>query len=270
MDRSEFEKRTAKAREIILAAMCKAGSGHVGGAFSLVEIVTALYNGIMKVDPKNPRWDERDRLVLSKGHAGPVLYEALAQRGFFPMEWMDTINQGGTRLPSHADQNQTPGIDMTTGSLGQGLSCACGLALAAKRDAKKHTVFCIIGDGESNEGQNWEAALFAAQFKLDNLVAICDYNKLQIDGTTGEVMNLDPLPAKWEAFGWETFEMDGHDMDQIYSTIAQAQKVSGKPAMIIAHTVKGRGHVEYADSVSCHNVKLNPSDADKVLAGLQA
>lgn len=270
MNKTEFEQRAAEARRNILAAMCKAGSGHVGGAFSLVEIVTALYNGILNVNPNDPDWEGRDRLVLSKGHAGPVIYETLAQKGYFPIEWMDTINADGTRLPSHADQNQTPGIDMTTGSLGQGLSCACGLAVSAKRDKKSHSVFCIIGDGESNEGQNWEAALFAAQYKLDNLIAICDYNKLQIDGTTHEVMNLDSLPDKWRAFGWEAFEMNGHDMDEIFDTIAKAKTVKGKPVMIIAHTIKGKGHKIYANNVSSHNVKLNPEDHEQLMAGLEA
>ena len=156
--------------------------------------------------------------MLSKGHAAPVLYVALAYQGFFPAAWLKTLNADGTRLPSHADARCVPGIDMTTGSLGQGLSCACGAAYAARLDGKQHRVFCIIGDGESNEGQIWEAALFAAHHKLDNLVVITDYNKLQIDGFTSEVLNLEPLLDKWRAFGWEVFEMDGHDWDAIYDT----------------------------------------------------
>jgi transketolase len=208
-DLDKLENLADEFRWVITDTICRAGSGHLGGALSLVEVIITLYFRVMNIRPDEPGWPDRDRFVLSKGHAGPVLYTALAYQGYFPMEWLLTLNQNGTRLPSHADQNQTPGVDMTTGSLGQGLSCACGLAMAAKMDHKDHTVFCIIGDGESNEGQNWEAAMFAAQYRLDNLVVICDYNKLQIDGTTHQVMNLDPLPAKWEAFGWEVLKWTG-------------------------------------------------------------
>jgi len=185
-----------------------------------------------------------------------VVYAALAYLGYFPKSWLATLNQNGTRLPSHMDQNQTPGVDMTTGSLGQGISCACGLALAARMNDKHHNIFCIIGDGESNEGQVWEAALFAAHNRLDNLVVICDYNKLQIDGATNEILNLDPLTDKWRAFGWETFEMDGHDWDQIYDVINQAIAVKGKPAMVIAHTIKGKGCALIENKAESHNIKV--------------
>ncbi|MCK4999863.1 MAG: hypothetical protein KAS23_10015 [Anaerohalosphaera sp.] len=170
----------------------------------------------MKFNPDNPNWDGRDRLVMSKGHAGPVLYTVLAYKGFFPKSWLATLNADGTRLPSHVDQNQTPGIDLTAGSLGQGLGCACGLALAAKLDKKTHNVFCLIGDGESNEGQIWESALFAAHKKLDNLITVCDYNKLQIDGFTEDILGLEPLMDKWRSFGWEVFEMDGSTTRQSF------------------------------------------------------
>ncbi|OGV47677.1 MAG: hypothetical protein A2017_21960 [Lentisphaerae bacterium GWF2_44_16] len=262
-DIKKFNRLALEFRHVITDIICRSGSGHVGGALSLVEIVITLYYRIMNIRPEEPLWEDRDRFVLSKGHAGPVAYTALAYLGYFPKEWLPTLNQDGTRLPSHMDQNQTPGIDMTTGSLGQGISCACGLALAAKMDKKKHNVFCIIGDGESNEGQVWEAALFAAHKKLDNLVVICDYNKLQIDGTTMDVLNLDPLPDKWKAFGWETFEMDGHNWEDIYDTINKAVAVKGKPAIIIAHTVKGKGCSILENKAESHNIKVGDEAAYK-------
>lgn len=267
--KAELEKLAKDFRFIITDMICKAGSGHLGGALSLVEVIITLYYRIMKTDPKNPLWDERDRLVLSKGHAGPVLYVALALKGFFPKSWLGTLNKDGTRLPSHVDRIQTPGIDMTAGSLGQGLSCAIGMAVAAKKDGKNHRVFCIIGDGESNEGQIWEAALFAGHHKLDNLIAICDYNKLQIDGRTDDVLTLEPLADKWRAFGWEVFEMDGHDWDAIYETINRASEVKGKPRMIIAHTIKAKCHCQYENQVSSHNIKV-PDEATyrKVIEGI--
>ena len=223
-----WTKLAREFRYVVTDAICRSGVGHIGGVMSLVEIVITLYYRVLNLKPEDPNWPERDRLVLSKGHAGPVIYTALAFKGFFPMKWLTTINQNGTRLPSHMDQILTPGVDMTAGSLGQGLSCACGMALAAKRDGHKHRVFCIIGDGESDEGQIWEAAMFAAHHRLDNLVAICDYNKMQIDGCTDEIMNLEPLADKWRAFGWEVFEMDGHDWDDIYATIGKAIAVTGQ------------------------------------------
>lgn len=255
-DIDKYDNRALEFRCVITDMICRSGSGHLGGALSLVEIIITLYYRIMNIKPEAPNWDERDRLVLSKGHAGPVVYMALAYLGYFPKAWLASLNQDGTRLPSHMDQIQTPGVDMTTGSLGQGISCACGLALAAKMDKKKHNVFCIIGDGESNEGQVWEAALFAAHNKLDNLVTICDYNKLQIDGSTTDILNLEPLTDKWRAFGWETFEMNGHDWDDIYHTVNKAMKVKGKPAMIIAHTLKAKGCSILENKAESHNVKV--------------
>ena len=259
-NKEEYDQLAAEFRYVITDIICRAGSGHIGGALSLVEIVISLYYRIMHIDPENPNWDGRDRLVMSKGHAGPVLYTALAYKGFYPASWLPTLNEDGTRLPSHVDQNQTPGIDMTAGSLGQGLSCACGLALAAKMDGKKHTVFCVIGDGESNEGQNWEAAMFASHKALDNLVAICDYNKLQIDGFCADVLGLEPLVDKWRAFGWEVFEIDGHDWGEIYETITRAQATVGKPAMIIAHTIKGKDCCIIENKPESHNIKV-PDEA---------
>lgn len=271
---AEFNKETydtlaKEYRYVITDMICRAGSGHLGGALSLVEIIITLYHRIMKLKPEEPRWEGRDRLVLSKGHAGPVLYVALADKGFFPEKWLPTLNADGTRLPSHVDQIQTPGIDMTAGSLGQGLSCACGIAVAAKMNKQDHNVFCIVGDGEINEGQIWEAALFAGHRKLDNLVAICDYNKLQIDGLTDDVLTLEPLVEKWSGFGWEVFEMEGHDWDDIYTTIQKAIAVKGKPAMIIAHTIKAKGNSVCENIAASHNIKVPNQEAyDKYMKGL--
>ncbi|NMB63809.1 MAG: transketolase [Spirochaetes bacterium] len=269
MSTEQLEQRAKEFRYVITDMICRAGSGHLGGSLSLVEIVTTLYYRIMNIKPENPAWEDRDRLVLSKGHAGPVLYVVLAYLGFFPKSWLKTLNQNGTNLPSHVDHNKTPGIDMTAGSLGQGLSCACGMAYAAKLNKKSYNFFCIIGDGESNEGQIWEAAMFAGHNKLDNLIVICDYNKMQIDGKTDEVVTLEPLADKWRAFNFEVFEMDGHNWDDIYSTINKAITVKGKPAMIIAHTIKGKGNAEVENKVASHNIKINnQSDYDKYMKGL--
>lgn len=268
-NREEFDQLAAEWRYVITDLICRAGSGHIGGALSLVEVVLSLYYRNMKVDPKNPKWADRDRLVLSKGHAAPVLYVALAYKGYFPMSWLPTMNADGTKLPSHADGRTVPGVDMTTGSLGQGLSAACGMAMAAKTDGRTHNVFCIIGDGESNEGQNWEAAMFAAHNKLDNLVAITDFNQMQIDGTTQEIMCLEPLAQKWKGFGWEVLEMDGHDWDSINTTINQAVAVKGKPVMIIAHTIKGKGCTIIENTVESHNIKVPDQAAyDKYMNAL--
>ncbi len=255
-DREAYQRLAGEWRYVITDMICRAGSGHLGGALSLVEIIMTLYGRVMRTDPAEPGWKDRDRLVLSKGHAAPVLYVALAYAGFFPKAWLKTLNQDGARLPSHADARFVPGVDMTTGSLGQGLSCAAGMALAARMDGRDHTVYCIIGDGESNEGQNWEAAMFAAHRRLDNLVAICDYNKLQIDGFVGDVLGLEPLADKWRAFNWEVFEMDGHDWDAVYRTLLAARAAEGKPAMILAHTIKGKGNRAVENRPESHNIKV--------------
>lgn len=260
-DRDEFDELAAEFRYVITDMICRAGSGHLGGALSLVEIVISLYWRIMRYDPANPKWPDRDRLVMSKGHAGPVLYMALAYRGFFPKATLKTMNEDGTMLPSHVDRIRTPGIDMTAGSLGQGLSAACGIAYAGRLDGANHDVYCIIGDGESNEGQVWEAAMFAGHNKLDKLIGICDYNKLQIDGFTDDVLTLEPLADKWRAFNWEVVEMDGHDWDDIHSTIMQAREVTGKPTMIIAHTIKAKGNTACENMPESHNIKVGDQEA---------
>ncbi len=268
-DQCEAERMAAEWRYIITDMICRAGSGHIGGALSIVEILHTLYYRIMNTDPENPAWAGRDRLVLSKGHAAPVLYVALAYKGFFPAAWLGTLNADGTKLPSHADARSVPGIDATTGSLGQGLSVACGMAKAAKINGAANSVFCIIGDGESNEGQNWEAAMFAAHNKLDNLVAITDYNKFQIDGSTDEVLSLEPLTDKWRAFGWEVFEMNGHDWADIYTTLSKAKAVKGKPAMVIAHTIKAKGCPVVENTAGSHNIRIpDRASYDRYLGSL--
>jgi len=255
--REKMDRLAAELRYVITDMICRSGSGHIGGALSLVEILLTLYWRSMNVMPDDPQWRERDRLVLSKGHAAPVLYAVLAYKGFFPKSWFGTLNADGTKLPSHADARTVPGIDMTTGSLGQGLSAACGMCLAARKDGRHNKVFCIIGDGESNEGQNWEAAMFAAHRKLDNLIAITDYNKLQIDGFTSDVLDLEPLTEKWKAFGWNVLETDGHNWDAAFTTIELAKKMqNGKPTMIIAHTIKAKGCKMVENVAGSHNIKV--------------
>ena len=208
--------------------------GHIGGCLSVVELLTVLYFEAMNIDPKDPKMPGRDRFICSKGHAGPAVYAALANRGFFDKSMLLTLNQGGTNLPSHCDMNRTPGIDMTTGSLGQGFSCAVGAALGAKLARDGATIYTLIGDGESQEGQIWEAAMFAAAKKLDNLIAFTDYNKLQIDGTVAEVNDVAPLAEKWAAFGWNVIEVeDGNDVEQVSAAVAHAKL--GQPRQRKAH-----------------------------------
>lgn len=260
-DREQFNRLAEEIRYVTTDMICRYGQGHLGGSLSLTEIIITLYYRIMNIRPEDPDWDNRDRLILSKGHSGPILYSILAYKGYFPKDWLTTLNKDGTHLPSHVDHNLTPGIDMTAGSLGQGLSCACGIALAGKMNKKDYSTFCIIGDGESNEGQIWEAALFAPHNQLDNLVAICDYNKLQIDGFTDDVLGLEPLTDKWRSFGWKVFEVDGHDWDDIYISLNKAKAVQNKPSMIIAHTIKCKGNKLLENKPECHHVSINDSEA---------
>ena len=238
MDIKQTEVFAAKIRLETTKMIGKRGFGHLSGSLSVADVLAVLYNGYMKVDPQNPSWSERDKLVLSKGHAGPALYASLAMRGFFPMEWLDTLNQPGTRLPSHCDMRLTPGVDMTTGSLGQGASTAAGLALAQKLDKIDARTYLILGDGECNEGQVWEAVMFANQYKLDNLVAFVDYNKKQLDGTTDAVMDMGSFAAKFEAFGWNVKDIDGNDVESIITALEGIPK-NGKPTCIVLNTTKG-------------------------------
>ena len=236
----------------ILDGVYNAGCGHPGGSLSIAELLTYLYFKEMKVDPKKPKWEDRDRFVLSKGHTAPALYATLAERGFFPVEELKTLRRIDSRLQGHPDMKGIPGVDMSTGSLGLGISAACGMALAAKTAGKDYRVYTILGDGESEEGQVWEAAMFAAHYKLDNLVAIVDWNGLQIDGTVEEVMNPTPHNLKFSAFGWNVISIDAHDFDQIEAAFAAAREVKGKPTAIIAKSVKGKGVSYMENAVQWH------------------
>ena len=237
----------------ILDGVFNAGCGHPGGSLSIAELLTYLYFKEMKIDPANPKWEDRDRFVLSKGHTAPALYATLAERGFFPVEELKTLRKIDSRLQGHPDMKGIPGVDMSTGSLGLGISAACGMALAGKTAGKDYRVYTILGDGESEEGQVWEAAMFAAHYKLDNLVAIVDWNGLQIDGTVEEVMNPTPHNLKCSAFGWNVISIGAHDFDQIEAALAAAKAVKGKPTAIIAKSVKGKGVSYMENAVQWHD-----------------
>ena len=243
----ELQRIANDVRIGIIEGVYSAGCGHPGGSLSIADILTYLYFDKMNIDPKNPKWDERDRFVLSKGHTAPALYSVLAHRGYFPIEVLKTLRKTDSMLQGHPDMKGTPGVDMTTGSLGLGISAACGMALSAKVYGKGYRTYAIIGDGESEEGQVWEAAMFAAHYKLDNLVAVLDLNGLQIDGPIAEVMNPTPHDEKFRAFGWHVITVDAHDFDQIEAAFIEADEVKGKPTVIIANSVKGKG-VSYMEN----------------------
>jgi len=236
-------------RQDIISMLVTSKSGHPGGSLSAAEIIATLFFREMRVKPEDPRWADRDRFVLSKGHAAPVLYAALAEKGYFPKEELQGLRQIGRMLQGHPDMKKTPGVDMSTGSLGQGLSAANGMALAGKLDGKDYQVFVLLGDGEMAEGQVWEAAMASAHYKLDNVTAVLDFNGLQIDGTTDSVMCSSPLAEKWRAFCWHVIEINGHDVDALIEAFAEARQVKGKPSMIIAKTVKGKG-VSFMENVA--------------------
>ncbi len=237
---TELADQALAMRRHIITMIGEAGSGHPGGSLSSADIVTALYFELMNIRPKNPNWPERDRFVLSKGHAAPVLYAALAMRGFFPLTKLKTLRKLGSPLQGHPDMQKLTGVEMSTGSLGQGFSAAVGMALAGQVDQQSYYTYAIIGDGELQEGQVWEAAMFAAHHKLRNLIVFLDFNGLQIDGQVECVMNVQPLPDKWQAFGWAVQQIDGHDLRAICGAVSQA-KQEEQPSMIVAHTVKGKG-----------------------------
>lgn len=264
MDIVQFSKEI---RRQTLRCLHSQGSGHVGGSLSIVDVLAVLYSKHMHVDPANPRMEDRDKLVLSKGHAGPALYATLALQGFFPMEWLDTLNKLGTRLPSHVNINLTPGVDMTAGSLGQGMSCACGLALANKAKGIDRYVYVITGEGELQEGQNWEAAMFAANKQLDNIIVFVDSNKMQIDGTTEEVMNVEDIQAKFAAFGFATARVDGHDHEALDAAIVRAKAQKGVPHCIVMDTVKGKG-ISFYEKMGVSNHSTNV-DAQQYAAALE-
>jgi transketolase len=264
----DLEAVAKRLRRDIVTMIGKAGSGHPGGSLSAVEIVTALYWRILRHQPSNPRWPDRDRFILSKGHAAPVLYAALAECGYFPKFELDTLRQIDSHLQGHADRNATHGVEMSSGSLGQGLSFAVGCALAARLDKKSWHTYALLSDGECDEGQTWEAAMSTANFRLDNLTAIVDNNGIQLSGFNKEIMNLDPFNKKWEAFGWEVLEVDGHDFSQLFDAFGKARKVKGKPAVIIAHTIKGKGVSFMENNVDFHGKAPNAEQLEKALKEL--
>ena len=235
---AELAKRI---RQRTLGMIRRARSSHIGGAFSMAEVLAALYAGVLRIDPERPGWPDRDRLILSKGHACAALYAVLAERGFFPQEWLNEFYQDGGRLAGHVTHHGVPGVEASTGALGHGLSLACGMALAAARDAKPYRVFAILSDGECDEGSTWEAAMFAAHHRLDRLVAIVDYNKIQSLGRVEEVLELEPFGAKWRSFGWGVKEENGHNTDCLKEALSQIPFERDRPSCLIAHTIKGRG-----------------------------
>lgn len=270
-DQSVLDVLNKKAREIrreIVTMVHRANSGHVGGSLGATELVVALYYHIMKHRPEDPKWEERDRFILSKGHCTPVIYAALADCGYFPKEDLKTFRRPGSHLQGHPAQHKTPGIDAPTGTLGLGISTGVGMALGAKLKKQKHYYYILCGDGEIQEGQVWEAAMFANKYKLDNIIGFVDRNYLQTDGNSEDVMPLDPLTPKWESFGWRVYEIDGNDFTQIIKTIEEAKKEKGKPVMIIARTVKGKGVSFMENEASWHGTPPGKEDYDRAIKEL--
>ena len=268
MDEPKLKEIARQIRRDIVTMLAEAGSGHPGGSLSAVEIVTALYFKEMRIDPGNPQWPKRDRFILSKGHAAPVLFSALAERGYFPREELLTLRKINSRLQGHPDMKKAPGVEMSTGSLGQGLSAAVGMALAGKLDREDYRVFVLLGDGEVEEGQVWEAAMAAAHYQLDNLTAFLDHNHLQIDGPVDQVMSPEPLDRKYKAFGWHVISIDGHSFEEISRAVDEARGVKGKPTMIIAETVKGKGVSFMENQAGWHGTPPTREQAAQALVEL--
>ncbi|MEW5934342.1 MAG: transketolase [Bacillota bacterium] len=265
----ELARVARRVRRHIVRMIAGAGSGHPGGSLSCADILVTLYFRVLRVDPRRPGWPDRDRFVLSKGHACPALYAVLAERGFFPLDELWTLRRLGSSLQGHPDMRKTPGVEASTGSLGQGLSVGLGMALAGRLDGAPWRVYVLLGDGEIQEGQVWEAAMAAAHYGVDNLTAILDWNGLQIDGPNDEVMTVRPVADKWRAFGWEVTEIDGHRFDEILEALRWARSVRGKPAIILARTVKGRGVSFMEGQVDWHGKAPSPAQAEQALAELE-
>jgi transketolase len=268
-DIASLKEKAKTLRIEILRMLTEAGSGHTGGSLSAADIVTALYFYKMRHDPADPKWRERDRFVLSKGHAAPVLYGALALSGYFDKQLLKTLRKIGSPLQGHPCSRKLPGIEISTGSLGQGLSIADGMALGLKIDGLSSRVYCMLGDGEIQEGQVWEAAMTAAHYKLDNLCAIIDNNGLQIDGHCHEVMYIEPIVKKWEAFGWHVIDINGHDMEAVVRALDEAETVKDKPSMIVARTIKGKGVSFFEGKVEYHGMAPTPEELEKALKELE-
>lgn len=266
---AEMEAIAKRLRRHIVTMIGRAGSGHPGGSLSAVEILTALYFRVLRHKPQEPKWADRDRFILSKGHAAPALYAVLAECGYFPVEELATLRQIDSRLQGHTDMTRTPGVEMSAGTLGQGLSFGIGVALAGRLNRKDYRVYVLLGDGECDAGQVWEAAMAAAHFKVDNLVAIVDKNKLQLDGWTRDIMNLDPFPAKWQAFGWQVIEVDGHNIPELLQAFDEAKKIKLKPTVIIAHTIKGKGVSFMENNNDFHGRAPNTQELELALKELE-
>ena len=267
-DISFLKEKAKEIRKSIVSMITEAKSGHPGGSLSATDILTALYFSEMNVDPANPKMEGRDRFVLSKGHAAPAIYATLAEKGYFSKDELMTLRKFGSRLQGHPDMKKLPGIEISTGSLGQGLSVANGMALNAKMFNENYRTYVILGDGEIQEGQIWEAAMTAAHYKLDNLCTFLDNNNLQIDGNVNEIMGVEPLDKKWEAFGWNVIKIDGHDFEQILSALDKARECKDKPTMIIAKTIKGKG-VSFMENVcGFHGVAPTLEELERALAEL--
>jgi transketolase len=264
----ELKKYAAKVRMHIIDEVYSAASGHPGGSLSCTDILTALYFSEMNVDPNKPLWEDRDRFVLSKGHCSPALYAVLAEKGFFPKEDLLTFRKIDSYLEGHPSMRSVPGVDMSTGSLGQGISAAVGMAMAGKLDKKDYRVYSILGDGELQEGQVWEASMAAAHYKLDNLTAFLDYNGLQIDGKITDVMSPEPVADKFEAFGWNVLKVDGHDIEGIIGAVNKARETEGKPTIIIAATIKGKGVSFMENQAGWHGSAPNNEQRDQAIAEL--
>jgi len=267
-DIAQLEAWARRIRRDIIQMTGTAGSGHPGGSLSAADIVTALYFGVLNHRPDSPRWPGRDRFVLSKGHAAPVLYAALAESGYFPVEELKTLREFGSILQGHPDMCKTPGVEICSGSLGQGLAAACGMALAARIDKASWRVYAMVGDGEAQEGEIWEASMFAAHYALDNLTAILDYNGLQIDGRVEDVMSIDCPVDKWRSFGWHVAEIDGHDFVEILAAFDEAKRTKDKPTMIVARTVKGKGVSFMENQVGFHGKAPTSEQVEQALAEL--
>jgi len=268
MEIKDLKEIARTIRKDIILMIAEAGSGHPGGSLSATDIITALYFKVMRHNPQNPGWPDRDRFVLSKGHAVPALYSALARTAYFPPEQLLTLRRFGSPLQGHPEMKRLAGIEASTGSLGQGLSIGAGMAMAGKLDNKDYRVYVMIGDGESEEGQIWEAAMSSAYYKLDNLTAIVDYNSQQLDGWIREIMELEPVVDKWKGFGWHVIDIDGHDFNQILKAMDEAKSTQGRPTVIIARTVKGKGVSFMENNVEFHGMAPTKDQREKALKEL--
>ncbi|MCH3917511.1 MAG: transketolase [Spirochaetia bacterium] len=270
MELQELKRKALEIRALTIREIGHHGSGHIGGSMSIVELLTYLYYQEMRIDPKDPKKEDRDRFVCSKGHAGPAVYATLSTKGYFPEDWLMTLNHGGTRLPSHCDMTKTPGIDFTGGSLGQGFSAAVGIALGQKVKGLDARTFVVIGDGESQEGQIWEGAETAAQWKLGNLIAFTDLNKLQLDGPTDSIVSLENVDTRWLGFGWHVQRINGHDFKELKRAIDHAKEVTDRPSMIVMDTEKSHGFIPGEGITGNHSMAFDEKTAEEAINALYA